>query len=148
MSHWLTRTFISCLLSLGMLSSQLPQNPASTGKAEVDRHERAVGLLRTINTAEASDFATYGAYGSWQTLLLHHSKYFSKHLKMSYPQGGMDFAMPPEILPGWNLRLNVHSDGKGYDILLRDTTDERCGYAAVTNEVGVIWQSKTIDCNI
>jgi hypothetical protein len=51
-------------------------------------------------------------------------------------------------LPGWTLRLNVTSDGKGYDVLLEDTTDKACGYAAITNESGLIRQSKTLDCDI
>jgi hypothetical protein len=57
-------------------------------------------------------------------------------------------AVAPEILPGWNLRLNVHSDGQGYDVLLRDLTDDKCGYAAPTDESGVIRQRKAIDCEI
>jgi hypothetical protein len=58
------------------------------------------------------------------------------------------FNEPPEILPGWNLRLNVHADGQGYDLLLRDMTDEKCEYAALTDENGVIRQSKPIGCEI
>jgi hypothetical protein len=58
------------------------------------------------------------------------------------------FSDLPEILPGWNLRLNVHIDGQGYDLLLRDMKDEKCGYAALTDESGVIRQSKAINCNI
>src|SRR5712664_2847182 len=58
------------------------------------------------------------------------------------------FSKGPEILPGWMLRLNVTSDGKGYDVLLEDKTDKACGYAVVTNESAVIRQSKTIDCDI
>ncbi len=27
-----------------------------------------------------------------------------------------------------------------------DLTDHSCGYAAVTEERGILWQSKTIDC--
>jgi hypothetical protein len=54
----------------------------------------------------------------------------------------------PELLPGWSLRLNVTTDGQGYDLLLEDTTDKSCGYAAVTDERGVIRQSKAIDCAI
>jgi hypothetical protein len=58
------------------------------------------------------------------------------------------FNEPPEILPGWNLRLNVHADGQGYDLMLTDMTDEKCGYAVLTDENGVIRQSKAIDCEI
>jgi hypothetical protein len=54
----------------------------------------------------------------------------------------------PEILPGWSLRLNVTADGKAYDVLFEDTTDQSCGYAVVSDERGVIRQSKAIDCDI
>jgi hypothetical protein len=85
----------------------------------------------------------------WQTLLSKHPKYFNKFLAINGPQqSNLHFADAPEILPGWNLRLNVHPDGQGYDVLLRDMTDEKCGYAALTDESGVIRQSKAIDCEI
>jgi hypothetical protein len=32
--------------------------------------------------------------------------------------------------------------------LLEDKTDKACGYAAITDERGVIRQSKAIDCDI
>jgi hypothetical protein len=62
------------------------------------------------------------------------------------PLAGAHFAKQPEILPGWTLRLDVTDGGKGYSLLLEDTTDTTCGYAAVTEERGVIRQNKTIDC--
>jgi hypothetical protein len=39
-------------------------------------------------------------------------------------------------------------DGKGYDLMLQDLTDKTCWYAALTDESGVIRQSKAIDCKI
>jgi hypothetical protein len=32
--------------------------------------------------------------------------------------------------------------------LLEDATDEKCGYAAITDERGIIRQGKTIDCEL
>jgi len=51
---------------------QLAQD-TSTGptKSDQERHSVAIGLLRTINTAEVGEFSTYGAYSSWPTLLGH-----------------------------------------------------------------------------
>jgi hypothetical protein len=49
----------------------------------------------------------------------------------------------PEILPGHNLRFNVHSDGQGYDVLLEDATD-KSGYAALSDERGVIRECKAL----
>jgi hypothetical protein len=67
----------------------------------------------------------------------------------SGPQlANLHFSEKPEILPGWVLRLDVTSEGKGYDVLLEDTADKTRGYAAITNEGGLIRQSKTIDCDI
>jgi len=33
-------------------------------------------------------------------------------------------------------------------VLLRDLTDDKCSYAALTDESGLIRQSKAIDCEI
>ena len=61
------------------------------------------------------------------------------------PLAGAHFATGPEILPGWSLRLNPTKDGAGYDVMLEDTTDKACGYAAVTDERGVIRQARAIE---
>jgi hypothetical protein len=108
-----------------------------------------VGLLRTINTAEVAYPAKNGSFVIWQTLLSDQPKFFERFLAINgLQQSNLRFADAPEILPGWSLRLNVHPDGQGYDVLLRDMTDEKCGYAALTDESGIIRQSKTIDCEI
>jgi hypothetical protein len=44
------------------------------------------------------------------------------------------------------LRLNVHADGQGYDLMLQDMTDKECGSALFTNETAVIWESTAIGC--
>ena len=44
----------------------------------------------------------------------------------------------PEILPGWSLRRNLTTDGRGYDLMLEDLTDQSCGYAVVSDEPGII----------
>jgi hypothetical protein len=54
------------------------------------------------------------------------------------------FAESAEILPGWNLRLFVHPDGQGYDLVLRYLTDKQCGYVLPADESGIIRQSKAI----
>jgi len=102
-----------------------------------------------INTAEVGELNNYGSYASWQILLAHQPKYASNFLAMNYPQeANLQFAEMPEILPGWSLRFNVHPDGLGYDVRLQDLTDKTCGYAVLTDESGVIRQSKAMDCKI
>lgn len=144
---------LSAVLLVFLVGAQTPQlaQDASKGptKSDQERHSVAIGLLRTINTAEVGELSTYGAYSSWPTLLGHQPKYLDEwfaRFSEEDPKG--HFGDMPEILPGWSLRLNVHVDGKGYDLLLQDLTDKKCWYAALTDESGVIRQSKAIDCNI
>ena len=110
----------------------------------------AVGLLRSINTVEFSYQVGHGSYAGWDELLA--SKEFmgfEKECLAHIPEfATARFTKGPEILPGWRLRLNLTNDGKGYDLLLEDTTDKKCGYAAATDERGIIRQSKWIDCPI
>ena len=72
----------------------------------------------------------YGSYAPWPILLAHHQEDFSGWLKRFYSSGepNIHFSDMPEILPGWNLRLNVQADGKGYLLLLADTSD-KTGFA-------------------
>jgi hypothetical protein len=114
------------------------------------RRSVAIDTLRAINAVEYAYRFTHGTFASWDVLAVSEEfsgrRYFTVQ---SAPQlADAYFAKRPEILPGWTLRLNVTSDGKGYDVLLEDKTDKACGYAAITNETGLIRQSKTLDCDI
>ena len=141
-------SMVAAVFSLGLLTIQFAQS-ALTEPQPQPRRQEAVGLMRTINTAEAVDRSKYGAYSSWETLLEHQSKFFDQWLtRISPEQRSARFSDLPEILPGWSLRFNVHADGKGYDVQLQDLTDKKCGYAAASDETGLIRQSMTIDCDI
>ena len=60
-------------LFAGVLTFQNAQDvPAGAEKSERLRHQFAMSLLRTINTAEAVDQMNYGSYTSRQTLLEHY----------------------------------------------------------------------------
>ena len=100
-----------------------------------------VGLVRTINTAEVSEQATYGSFGSWQTLLAHQQS-LNEWLTSSYSRDpDVHFGSGPEILPGWNLRLTVQSDG--WVVMLQIEQDKN-GYAVLSDERGVIWACKPL----
>ncbi len=131
-------------LFLGVLTPQFAQdvvtNPPSP---HPERHAFAVSLLRTINTAEVVELYKYGSYASWETLLAHNADLY-ECLARNYPQkANLRLADMPEILPGYRLRLNVHSDGQGYDVLLEDATDKN-GYAVLSDERTVIRECKPI----
>jgi hypothetical protein len=111
----------------------------------------AVNLLRAINTAEAQFRANHGSFAAWDTLveakeLTDEGMKWAAH---NDPElADVHLSPGPEILPGWKLRLHLSSSGTQYDAMLEDATDKGCGYAALTDERGVIRQGRTIDCDI
>jgi len=142
---------VSALVALLSIQTQQfaqdsPKDPASADHA---RRAMAIGLLRTINTAEVSYRQMNGSFATWQTLLSSEAKLFDGFLTIARRGNpNLRFADLPEVLPGWNLRFDVHSDGQGFDVMLKDVTDEKCAYAALSDESGLIRQSKVIDCQI
>jgi hypothetical protein len=145
-------TTVLLILALGTLASQFAQDASKselrslvlTGPKEPDMEKRAtiLGIVRTINTVEVTDFSQYGSYESWRTLRERHLGDLDGWLSRFYPsKANVHFGDMPEILPGWGLRLNVNADGQGYVLVLEDTTD-KTGYAALSDERGVIRECK------
>jgi hypothetical protein len=142
--HRILLSTVLLVLALGTVASQFAQD-TSSGPGKVDPARRAllIGLVRTINTAEVTERSKFGSYESWQTLLEHQQENLNSWLGRFYSanDANVHFGDTTEILPGWNLRLNVHTDGQGYDLLLEDATD-KSGYAAFTDERGIIRECK------
>jgi len=140
-------TLVLIIVSILVLSSAYSQGSTENfPSAARERHYQAVSLLRSLNTFEVTHKFQHSGYVSWDALLS--DRDFTDASKRSEiaPSGTLSSA--PEIAPGWNLRLNIAADGKSYDVLLEDTTDQKCGYAAITDERGIIRQGKAIDCDI
>lgn len=122
--HQIILSTVLLVLALGSLTLQFAQD-ASAPPARPGQERRLVGiaLIRTINTDQIEYKYKHGSYGVWKNLLSDDSKYFEKFLSMhGLLQTNPRFGDAPEILPGWNLRLNVHTGGQGYDVLLEDKT--------------------------
>lgn len=143
-------TLMACFL--GLLAPLKAQNAgAHCGDSDHAKRSLAVNLLRAINTAEMNYRLNHGSYAPWDVLLT--SQEFTnvgmKWAAKNDPQlAELQLSKGPETLPGWSLRLDLNATGKGYDVILEDTTDKTCGYAAITDERGLIRQSKAIGCRI
>ncbi len=142
------RVLLNATLLMLFLGLVMPQNaqdvPTSAERSNQPRRMVAINVLRTINTAEFLEQSTHGSFASWETLLERHSQYFDEFIAMHGQQiGTAHFANPPEILPGLKLRLSVHINGQGYDVLLEDTAD-KTGYAVLSDERAVIRECKWI----
>ena len=138
-------------MTFGAATPQYGQNAAvSSPSPDHARHLVAISILRAINTAEAGYRAQNGAYANWDTLLMSReaADYLAKCAAQIEERPGAHFSKGPEIWPGWTLRLDLTDGDHGYDLMLENTTDKTCGYAAVTDDRGVIRQSKAIDCDI
>jgi type II secretory pathway pseudopilin PulG len=142
----------SLLTMLAMAIVIRAQKP-SIGVADRERERRslAVNVVRAINTAEASYKNSHGTYANWDTLFGNgdFSENGTKWASESFPTvAHAMYGRATEIVPGWKLRLNLSNNGNSYDLLLEDATDPKCGYAVVSDDRGVIRQSKTIECPI
>jgi hypothetical protein len=142
------RVILSSVLLVWTLGTSAPQlaQDATSGveptSQQGSNHALALGFLRTINAAEVGDFSKYGSYSSWQTLLAHEPEYLNAWLATYYSQKpNVHFGDLPEVLPGLRLRLSVHTDGLGYDVLVEDATDKN-GYAGLSDERGMIRECK------
>ncbi len=133
------------VLALGVVTPQFAQDTfTNLPRPDLERHVHILGLLRTINTSEVTYQSKYGLFGTWQALLSNDPKYFEKFLAINgLLQANVQFGEAPEVLPGLNLRMNVHTDGQGYDLLLEDTTDKE-HYGALSDERGVIRECKPL----
>jgi hypothetical protein len=148
-------TFFGAVILALTLGAAIPQfgQDAATASSDADsaKHRLAIKALRAINTAELAYRTNRGSYAPWEDLV--NSEEFTNMRTTlaagnQAPLAGAHFSKGPEILPGWSLCLDVTGGGECYDLLLEDTTDKTCGYAAVTHERGLIRQSKVIDCPI
>jgi hypothetical protein len=116
--------------------------PISQFAQEPNDHWALMGLLRTINTLEVTDFSRYGSYATWETLLERHQQDLNGWAAQYYTRkSNVHVAATPEILPGWDLRLNVQLDGQGYIAVLEDSTD-KSGYAGLIDERAIIRECK------
>jgi hypothetical protein len=147
-------SLVGVLLIVAASASSFGQDArAQTTDPDYAKHFVAISLLRSINTAEAGYNSRHGgSYATWDVLLaseeFHASKVITMLAKIDPQLADAQFSNGAEILPGWSLRLNLTADGQAYDLMLEDLTDKACGYAAVTDERGLIRQSKAIDCKI
>lgn len=141
------------LLLLFSLAAVVGAQKPSVGVADREReqHSLAIVITRAINAAEANYMQKHETFANWDTLYGNgdFSETGTKWAPESFPTAAHAmYGRAREIVPGWKLRLNVSNNGKSYDLLLEDATDPKCGYAVVSDDRGVIRQSKFVNCPI
>jgi len=116
-------------------------------EAVQQRRAAAMGLIRTINTVEATYHSERGSYAGWDLLVTtqqFEAPRVAQRMARYYQlPTNTQFTNGPEILPGLFLRLNVTINGQAYDLMLQEKPDA-CSFVAFTNESGVIWLAKAL----
>ena len=84
---------------LGVQTPQFAQDTSTTTRLTQFDQERirvAIGLVRTINTAELVERTTYGSFASWQILLARQQGKFNEWLSHFYSQDPNVHFAPPQ----------------------------------------------------
>jgi len=144
---------VLALLSVLALAVFVRAQKPSIGVADRERERRslAVNITRAINSAEADYLRKHETFATWDTLFGNgdFTESGTKWAPESFPTvAHAMYGRGREIVPGWKLRLNISNNGKSYDLLLEDATDPKCLFAIVSDDRGVIRQSKAIDCPV
>jgi hypothetical protein len=119
----------------------LPRSSAFTERLkrpeQQARRRQALGVARAVNTIQANQ------PGARERRYLRHEEL------ASFPFGekqrelvrAFNFASNEEVLPGWELKLDVSPEG--YWFMVKDKTDP-CGFAFISNTAGLIYTAEPI----
>ena len=144
-----TRTLrtVGWFLSLTLLVSVVAlQSQQREPVAKADR-KTAITLVRLINTAELEPKFQRARYESFSDLLQSGAL---KNTQRHFPQLAVEelnLQSERDVLPGWELRLVVSGDGNSYKLSLIEKED-RCKFGFFSDEVGIIYHGKAIDCPV
>jgi hypothetical protein len=129
------------------------QTKASSDASEASKKQKAlaVGIVRTVNTAEYScrykdrKLDESERFLSWDELL--NAPCFGDAQDHFSQITGSPFSPETEITPGLELRLVVSADGRRYNLSLNQKNDSAsCGFAFFSDERGVIYEGRAIGC--
>lgn len=132
---------IVSLATIAASASPPPQqqsclHDANESPEQAGRRRQAVQAARTVNNIEANQ------PGSPTGVYLKHEELATSPFVQRDTTGqlkGMNFKPGEEVLPGWQLTLDVTNDG--YWFMIKDKTDP-CGFAYISNKAGLIYSAQ------
>jgi hypothetical protein len=139
MTRLILMTIFSCAVATPALAQQCLHGADETPQQKA-RRVQALSATRNVNNMQANQ---PGARGN--TYLRHEdlaSSPFAQNPKQS-GEAFKAFNLTPgeEILPGWELKLEVSDEG--YWFMIKDKTDP-CGFAYISNRAGLIYSAEPI----
>ena len=133
-------TYLLSVLFTGLAVPALAQQPCLHGADETAeqgaRRKQALQATRMVNNIEANQPG--GASG----LYLKHEELATAPFVQRDTKGllkGVNLTPGNDIIPGWQLTLDVTPDG--YWFMIKDKTDP-CGFAYISNKAGLIYSAE------
>ncbi|MGH8639549.1 MAG: hypothetical protein ACREUZ_20645 [Burkholderiales bacterium] len=109
-----------------------------SGPEQQARRREALGATRNVNNMQANQPAARGnRYLRHEDLAT--SPFATKQTSPAFKK--LNLTPGEEILPGWQLTLDVSDDG--YWFMIKDKTDP-CGFAFISNNVGIIYTAEPL----
>jgi hypothetical protein len=133
---------LSILAVVGLSAVPGPAQQCLHGQNETPdqqaRRRAAVQAARAVNTLQANQpGAASGAYLRHDQLTS--SPFAAKQTSDFFKS--LNVTPGEELLPGWELKLDVTQDG--YWFMIKDKTDP-CGFAFISNTAGIIYTAEPI----
>jgi hypothetical protein len=126
-------TFV--LFAVPAWAQQCLHGPGETTE-ESARRRAALSAMRLINTVQATKGPDVPRYLSHDELAA-----AAARSRQSAAAAKLNFKPGEELLPGWELKLDVTENG--YWFMIKDTKDP-CGFAFVSNQEGLIYTAEPI----
>ena len=137
MKRLIVMTILSCFVASPAFAQQCLHGP-NEAPEQKGRRTAALGATRSVNNMQANQPAARG-----RKYLRHEDLASSPFAQKETSPAFKSLNLTPgeEILPGWELKLDVSDDG--YWFMIKDKTDP-CGFAYISNQVGIIYSSEPI----
>jgi hypothetical protein len=141
------RRWLIGLVVVGLVAGVMPaeswaqqkcqHGPDSTPEQQARRRE-ALGAARNVNNMQANQPAARGnRYLRHEDLAA--SPFAVKQTSPAFKK--LNLTPGEDILPGWQLTLDVSDDS--YWFMIKDKTDP-CGFAFISNKAGIIYTAEPI----
>ena len=120
--------------------AQKPQAPARP----LTPREKAIEVVRVINTAEYDFRNEHSRFGSWDEV---YASGIVTNLEQTWPRmKDLSIASGGEVIPGFRLTLLVSDGGAAYSLSLHEMQSHGCGLSVFSDQSGLIYQGTVIDC--
>jgi hypothetical protein len=129
-------TAVFTALAAPAFAQQPCLHDANESPEQAARRRQALQATRTVNNIEANQ------PGSPTGVYLKHDELATSPFVQRDTAGAlksMNFKPGEEIVPGWQLTLDVTTDG--YWFMIKDKTDP-CGFAYISNKAGLIYSAQ------